>query len=466
MPTAANKRFFCFRLIVLAVLVSQNSFSQCAPQMAAPPASTNFNSGIEGNPGHDKIWLIGKDSITANYVPATIMTGLPTLYYNSKSWISFSETGEHSGNRYFFYKTNVDLACSTLCGKSYNEPNSFCLNLDLYADNSIYEIYVNGVPQSSLLANIPLPNPFNPAGHTQSDRTPVSLCRNWKAGSNTVIIQIASSATIAGLMVEGSSHPPPPPDADTVAASICEGETFSFAGSGLGQAGYYFHSFQRPGSCDSNVVLHLNVKAKARTTANATICEGQSFEGNSVSGTYTEVYAAANSCDSIRTIQLTVVQKPKPDLGNTNSICDGDTLQLYPGTFSSYLWQDGSTGDRYVVTRPGLYSVTAANNCGSGTTEVLVNEGVCQIYFPTAFTPNTDGRNDAFRVLTDYKFETFHLTLYNRWGEKIFESYDPSRGWDGNYHGKASPSGAYIWFCQFRRRGNASSLRGTVTVIR
>src|SRR3954453_10397674 len=156
------------------------------------------------------------------------MANLPQIYYNNSRWISFSATGEHSGNRYFFYKIEFNLPCSTLCGESYNDDNSFCLDLDLYADNSIYEIYVNGIPQSGNLGGIiPLkPDPFNPVNHTESDKTAVSLCKNWKAGSDTLIIQIASSATVAGMMVQASVNPPPPPNSDTVSATICEGESF------------------------------------------------------------------------------------------------------------------------------------------------------------------------------------------------------------------------------------------------
>jgi gliding motility-associated-like protein len=466
MRTAAPKLIFGCQLLFLILFIVQKSFGQCAPQTGPPPASSAFNSGIAGSNGTDHIWFIGKDSITADYVPATIMTGLPDLYHNKSKWISFSQTGEHTSDRYFFYKATFDLPCSTLCAKSYNDPKTFCLNIDLYADNSIYEIYVNGAPQSSFLGNMPLANPFNPIGHTQNDKTAVSLCSNWKAGNNTIIIQLASSATVAGLMVEAASVPPPPPDVDTVAASICEGESFSFGGSALTKPGYYFHAFSKPGGCDSNVVLRLDVKAMAKTVINKTICQGDSFEGYSSSGTYTNRFAGFNGCDSLRTIYLVVQEKPKPDFGSNTTLCDGDTLQLYPGAFNSYLWQDGSSGDHFLVSGPGLYSVTATNNCGSTTKEVQVTDGICHIYFPSGFTPNKDGLNDEFKVLTDYKFESFRLVVFNRWGEKVFESYDPLRAWDGTYGGKPINTGTYIWFCKFSHRGTISSLKGTITVIR
>ncbi|HMD00758.1 MAG TPA: hypothetical protein VKH37_11425, partial [Ferruginibacter sp.] len=154
-----------------------------------------------------------------------MMQGLPNTYHNSVHWISFSPTGEHNLDRSFFFRLNVDLPCFNPCGKSYNNDNAFCLDLDLYADNSIFEIYINGKPQSANLGNIiPLANPYNPPGHTPGDKTTVQLCKDWKAGTNVLIIQVASSATVAGLEVEPSIEPIPPPDADSIVKTICDGE--------------------------------------------------------------------------------------------------------------------------------------------------------------------------------------------------------------------------------------------------
>jgi len=151
---------------------------------------------------------------------------------------------------YFFYKRDFELPCFDQCGRSYNDANTFCLNLDLYADNSIFEIYVNGIPQSPNLGGvIPLSNPFNPVNHTENDKTSVSLCKDWKSGSNTLIIVLASSATVAGIEVEASLNPPPPPDADTAAANICSGETYNFGNLQLTKSGYYFQTFSRSSGC-------------------------------------------------------------------------------------------------------------------------------------------------------------------------------------------------------------------------
>jgi gliding motility-associated-like protein len=436
-------------------------------QTGPPPPADYFKSS--GEPGHtDAKWKVAKDSITGIYQPAVIMTSLDPVYFPGGKWISFSATGEHTGDKFFFYRLDFDLPCFNLCGKSYDDDNSFCLNLDLYADNSVYEIYVNGVPQSPGSGNnFPIqPDPYNPAGHTQSDPTTVSLCSNWKAGSNSLIIQAASSATVAGLSVLAAAHPPPPPDAYKIDASICEGETYRFDTMDLTKPGIYTKTYTRPSGCDSIVALYLDVKPKSATTIDQSICEGESYEGYTVSGTYTDVYTAANGCDSVRILHLNVREKPRPDLGLSAAICEGDSLRLSPGTFSTYEWQDGSTKDYFTVKNTGVYAVTVTNACGVASDEISVTGGLCDIYFPSAFTPNNDGKNDFFKILTDYLLEEYHLTVYNRWGQKVFETTNPSGKWNGNFNEKAQSTGVFVWYCTFKREGVKRNVKGTVLLIK
>jgi len=459
-------RFYMVFFLV-GVLQYQESVAQCSPQMGAPPPASAFNTGQVAPGANDPKWTIALDSITGQYRPAIVMSGLPSIYYNRTNWISFSPSGEHTSNRFFFYRMSIDLPCFNLCGKSYNEENAYCLNLDLYADNSIYEIFINGVPESANLGGIiPLSNPFNPANHTPGDKTTVSLCKNWKAGANTIIIQIASSATVAGLLVEPAISPLPPPDADSVSTTICEGEAIQFGNLHLTKSGYYFQSFPMPSGCDSNVVLDLTVHPRSFTEIDTSICEGDNYAGYTIGGTYTNTFASVNGCDSVRRLVLSVREKPKPESGITIGLCAGDTLLISPGIYSSYLWQDGSTQDYLVVKNTGLYSVTVSNSCGSATKQYQVKEGICETFFPNAFTPNNDRKNDVFKILTDLKFQEFQLSIYNRWGQQVFNTKNPLLGWDGYLNNKEQPSGTYIWRCIFKRSNLVTQLKGTVILIR
>jgi gliding motility-associated-like protein len=70
---------------------------------------------------------------------------------------------------------------------------------------------------------------------------------------------------------------------------------------------------------------------------------------------------------------------------------------------------------------------------------------------PNAFTPNGDGLNDVFEAktnLSDVGF-TFHMSIYNKWGEEIFTSNDFRKGWDGTFKGQLCQEDLYTWTIRF-----------------
>ncbi|MFL5773439.1 MAG: gliding motility-associated C-terminal domain-containing protein [Flavisolibacter sp.] len=461
--------FFC--------LQSVDSFSQCSPVTGPPPSNLFFNTGSNGTSGTlppgaaDFHWKVAVDDINANYSAAIVMDSLPPDYYRSSftdcRWISISANGSHSGNRHYFFKIDFSLPCANTCGVSYNNDHNFCLSLDLFADNSIYEIYVNGVPQSNNLAHIIpiLPDPFHAVGMGPQGNLPVSLCNNWKAGANTLIIELASSGPITGLLAQASTIFPQTVS-NFIIDSICQGDTYQFGTQSLNHAGYTFQTFHLPSGCDSTVALQLMVKPTITTSIDHSICEGQSFLGYGSAGTYTDTFTATNGCDSLRVLHLTLLSLPKPNLGINPVLCSGDSLVLDPGTFLSYVWQDGSTRKNFTVTKPGLYSVMVTNICGSAKQDVIVQEKECAINFPSAFTPNGDGKNDDFKILTSYSFESYHLFIYNRWGQKVFETTDPLKPWNGSVNNKPQQTDIFIWQCSYTRQNRSGQLKGTVALIR
>ena len=220
--------------------------------------------------------------------------------------------------------------------------------------------------------------------------------------------------------------------------------------------------------CDSIITLQLVITPAIVTTINHSICAGQSFEGHTVNGVYTDTLTAGNGCDSIVTLHLAVLAGPSPDLGADRSLCAGDSLLLDPGAFTTYTWQDGSTQNRVTVKNPGLYSVAVTGQCGSGRDEIIITEGICDIYFPKAFTPNNDGLNDWFKILGPLNMTEYHLTIYNRWGQKVFETFDYSKGWNGSFNGQLQPMQTFVWYCEFRKQGHTGrvTMTGPVTLVR
>jgi gliding motility-associated-like protein len=384
-------------------------------------------------------------------------------------WISANPAGQQTGpvERLFFYRISFSLPCSNPCGNSLNNNNAFCLGLDLYADNSIYEIYVNGVAQSPNLGGlIPVVNPFSPAAPAGTQEFPVELCYNWQAGQNTLIIAVASTPPVEAFLCQQAVEFPPNVS-NYIVATICQGDSFSFGNQILTQSTTAVDTVSQSASCDSIVALDLIVKPSSFTRMVDSICSGQSFLGYSSSGTYLDTFSAANGCDSIRTLSLTVMEPPDPDLGNVSSLCLGDSLVLSPGVFSSYLWQDGSVLDHFVVTKTGTYSVTVTNTCGSATKAITITAGACHINFPNAFTPTRGGKNAVFMVLTSFNLQQYDLSVYNRSGQKVFETHDQGEGWDGSFNGKAQESGTYVWACSFKNNSSVlTTMKGTVLLIR
>ena len=178
---------------------------------------------------------------------------------------------------------------------------------------------------------------------------------------------------------------------------------------------------------------------------------------------------AATSCRTASSpIMITVLDEPQTALFAKAQICTNDSLLLNPGPFDTYLWQDGSSQPVYIVHKAGVYPVTVTNACGSGRVETTVTERSCEILFPTAFTPNKDGKNDIFKGLNLLSTGTFRLQIYNRWGQKVFETADYTKGWDGTLHGEPAATGMYIWYCEMGNLQGSSrkQLKGTVILIR
>ena len=248
----------------------------------------------------------------------------------------------------------------------------------------------------------------------------------------------------------------------TINQVICEGENYA----GYFKTGSYIDTLKNGASCDSIRTIHLVVRPSYSTTLNKVICKGATYSGYALTGTYIDTLSASNGCDSIQTLNLTVVDLPQPDLGVDVAICREDSITLRPGTFLTYLWHDGSTQGINLANAPGLYFVTVTNMCGSAKDEIFISERSCDIYFPNAFTPNSDQKNDVFKILNGDRTTNFYFAIYDRWGEKVFEANDYKKGWDGNKNNLPADAGTYIWYCKFKDSNILKTMKGSVILIR
>jgi gliding motility-associated-like protein len=101
---------------------------------------------------------------------------------------------------------------------------------------------------------------------------------------------------------------------------------------------------------------------------------------------------------------------------------------------------------------------------------VTINE-VLLYYIPNTFTPDGDLFNESFKPVfySGLDIYDYHLTIFNRWGEPVFESYDANYGWDGTMGGnELVPAGVYVWSITFgdNRSDEIHKEKGHITVLR
>jgi gliding motility-associated-like protein len=188
-----------------------------------------------------------------------------------------------------------------------------------------------------------------------------------------------------------------------------------------------------------------------------------------IPGNYILKIKDADGCSFISPAFIITQQPPlQISLGADTVICPGGQIVISPGNFQSYLWQDNSINAAYTVTMPGTYSVkvTDDNDCKASAT-INVTAGDCSgIYFPSAFTPNGDGLNDQFGMIGKIgPIKDYHLVIYNRWGQIVFESFIPSEKWNGKVKDFATGNTTFVWEATFTVNNQKMSLKGSVVVI-
>jgi gliding motility-associated-like protein len=191
--------------------------------------------------------------------------------------------------------------------------------------------------------------------------------------------------------------------------------------------------------------------------------------GGLAAGSYQLTVTDANGCTSFQNFPIRNVNDLKIDLGRDTFFCPGQSMVLSPGLFSSYLWQDNSTGSAFRVTETGNYSVTVTNDSGCTATDAIKITVDCRdIFFPTGFTPDKNGRNDGFGALGNLiAVQNYTLKVYNRWGEIVFQTKDPFQKWDGSYLKNEGGTGSFVWIAEYQLSNRQGKFvrKGVVTRI-
>ncbi len=186
------------------------------------------------------------------------------------------------------------------------------------------------------------------------------------------------------------------------------------------------------------------------------------------SGTYGVTVTNPAGCSAIGDIEVNI-ENVNPDIIGNLSFLEGNSTNLgLTESYAGYEWSNGSTSASIDVDTPGTYAVTVTgeNTCqGVDAVDVEMIQ-VRAIVAPSAFSPNNDGINDGFKAISSDPLSSYNMTVYNRWGKKVFETNDINQSWDGSVQGEKAQMGVYVYYFEaVFEDGESVFEKGNVTLI-
>lgn len=204
-----------------------------------------------------------------------------------------------------------------------------------------------------------------------------------------------------------------------------------------------------------------------------------SFSDLSAAG-YTVAVQDANGCTGSITV---TIDQPDPlkqeDLVVLPDTCDkggnngSAAIVLSGGTSPYYFSLNGNTFDTIPVfggLAEGDYTVAVhdGNGCSLNTSFEVTTIPCCNFFIPSAFSPNNDGRNDAFSILSNGQAKLLELRIFNRWGTLVFYSVHINDQWDGSFRSVPAEMGVYYYsaLIECPNKQTRDRIKGEVTLIR
>ncbi len=280
---------------------------------------------------------------------------------------------------------------------------------------------------------------------------------SWSNGTTSNTIALSPSSTTNYTVVAANatgctaSSPVtvtvlPPPVASATSATICSGQIASLTA--FGGTNYSWSN----GATASSITV-------------------------STAGTYS-VVVSAGSCSDATSSSLVVNPNPTAAVLSNTTISVGQSATLTASGGGTYNWSTGETNPIIIVS-PVLttsYCVTVINSfncndlaCATVTVDPIDCSAAGELYFPNAFSPNNDNENETFGLLYgNYVcIKTYYLAIYNRWGEKVFETIKPQESWGGSYGDKKECTDVFAYYAkiilvngdEIERKGNISLIK-------
>lgn len=191
-------------------------------------------------------------------------------------------------------------------------------------------------------------------------------------------------------------------------------------------------------------------------------------------GHYSVTVTDANGCTLIQSVLVASTPAVNAQVSNDTIIQIGETVTLWAGGGNNYVWSHGQSGAIITVspTITTTYCVIVYNSSCSDTACVTVNvepvDCSAGFFLPNAFSPNFDGENEYYQLYGKKEcIESFHIRIFNRWGEKVFESHDKTFQWDGTYRGNKLNSSVLIYYYDIKTISGKNIYRqGSLSLIK
>lgn len=200
---------------------------------------------------------------------------------------------------------------------------------------------------------------------------------------------------------------------------------------------------------------------------------------------YTVVGANVFNCLDTASTTVTVYPQPSANFEANPLILTNDnptvSFTSYAQNAATSIWDfgDGSTSENsqtefaytYPFVEDQTYTVTldvvSAEGCTDQSQVQIQIKGGIIYYVPNTFTPDGDALNNLFTPIftSGFDAQSFHMTIFNRWGEPVFESYDPNGGWDGKIDIYEAPEGTYTYSIDFKALNTDEIMRVTGHVL-
>lgn len=179
-------------------------------------------------------------------------------------------------------------------------------------------------------------------------------------------------------------------------------------------------------------------------------------------------------------VLVTVAPIVKANAGRDTVTLPNQPLQLQASGGTYYSWSPETGLDNPAIANPVAtltdafdsieyrVRVSDVNGCyGEDAVIVRVFKSTANIFVPSAFTPNGDGKNDILRPLGVGIAELKYFRVFNRWGQMVFSGTDFQKGWDGTINGIKQPAGVYVYVTEGKDYlGKTIIRKGTAVLIR